>query len=83
MTERQDKPRERSEPVDLGRRKPGPTRHYPDTWQPKFVIEIWAHPRFRERDPNRPLTFWEALEVGYQTKPDQQAEPDPEPEAEP
>ena len=48
--------------------------------QPDFVIEIAISPQLRDRDPGRPLSLQEALEVGHQ--PQARAEP-PEPEAEP
>lgn len=83
MTGRQRKPRSQAEATSADSATPGPEQQYAGSRPPKFVIEIWAHPRFRERDPNRPLTLCEALELGRQPKPDRQPEPDLEPEAEP
>ena len=48
---------------------------------PKFVIEIWASPRLRDQNPDRPLSLDEAL--GRGPAPHREPEPAPEPEPEP
>jgi hypothetical protein len=47
------------------------------------VVEVLINPELRARNPGRPLTLCEALEVGHYPKPDRETEPDLEPEAEP
>jgi hypothetical protein len=51
--------------------------------RPKFVVEIWASPRLRARDPGRPLSLCEVLAAGRETAPRKEPGPDPEPEPEP
>jgi hypothetical protein len=69
-----------AQPADLprtrGRREPRP---YLADW----AIEVWIHPQLREWNPRRPLSLWEALEVGHDREPRRQPERDLEPEAEP
>jgi hypothetical protein len=51
--------------------------------RPKFVVEIWASPQLRERDPGRPLSLCEVLDAGRETASGKEPGPDPEPEPEP
>jgi hypothetical protein len=51
--------------------------------RPKFVVEIWASPQLRVRDPGRPLSLCEVLDAGCETASGKEPEPDPEPEPEP
>jgi hypothetical protein len=69
-----------------GKQRPAPAIHEPRRQtgrRPEFVIEIWASPRLRERDPDRVLSLREALEAGRRPAPRTEPEPDPEPEPEP
>jgi hypothetical protein len=51
--------------------------------RPEYVIEIWASPQLRSKDPGRPLSLAEALQAGRQPAAGRDREPDPEPEIEP
>jgi hypothetical protein len=51
--------------------------------RPEYVIEIWASPQLRDKDPGRPLSLAEALQAGRQPAAGRDREPDPEPELEP
>ena len=64
-------------------RQEAASRELPDRTggRPKFVIEIWANPELRERNPGRALSLSEAL--GRQPAAPRGREPDPEPEIEP
>jgi hypothetical protein len=69
-------PAEPEEPSGVSRADPAAAR-------PEFVIELWASPQLRERNPGRPLSLYEALEAGREPAPGREPEPDPELEAEP
>jgi hypothetical protein len=49
--------------------------------QPTFVLELWASPQLRNRDPNRAPSLADVL--GRQPAADKDREPDLEPEIEP
>lgn len=51
-------------------------------WHRDHFIEIAISPQLRERDPGRPLSLLEALEVGHPTPAGRQPESEPEREAE-
>jgi hypothetical protein len=51
--------------------------------RPQFVVEIWASPQLRDRDPNRALSLSEVLEAGRQPAAGGDREPDPQLEIEP
>lgn len=60
-------------------RQPVPERQPAGSRAPDYVIELWASPELRARNPGR-LSLAEALEVGHDAA---GLTWDPEPEAEP
>jgi hypothetical protein len=84
MTSRQPEPAPRTAPArrrDAGR---APARDEPWErigWHPDHVIEIAISAQLRQRDPGRPLSLLEALDIGRAAA-SRQAAPEPEPEAE-
>ncbi len=54
-----------------------------DPYAPAYVVEVLINPQLRARNPGRPLTLCEALQVGHGPEPGRKPEPDLEPEAEP
>jgi hypothetical protein len=46
-------------------RQPVPEQQPAGSRAPDYVIELWVSPELRDRDPGRPLSLAEALEVGH------------------
>ena len=46
-------------------RRPVPERQPAGSRAPAYVIELWASPELRARNPGRPLSLAEALEVAH------------------
>jgi hypothetical protein len=64
-------------------RQPVPERQPAGNRAPAYVIELWASPELRARNPGRPLSLAEALEVAHGDAAGLDRDPDPELEAEP
>jgi len=54
-----------------------------DRARPGYVIEIWVSEQLGPRHKRSGPSLWQALEVGHKPVPAAEAQPDPEPEAEP
>jgi hypothetical protein len=66
-----------------GKQRPAPAIDEPrhqTGGRPESVLEIWASPQLRERDPDRVQSLSEALEAGSGPAPRREPQPDPEPE---
>ena len=59
-----------------------PAQPHTRSHRPQWVIEYWISPQMRARNPNRPLTLCEVLEIGRTPEP-REPGPDLELEAEP
>jgi hypothetical protein len=64
-------------------RQPVPEQQPAGSRAPAYVIELWASPELRARNPARPLSLAEALEAAHGYAAGLDRDPDPELEAEP
>jgi hypothetical protein len=44
-------------------------------WPPRFAVVVWIAPELRKRNPDMPLSLYEALNLGREPEPDREAEP--------
>jgi hypothetical protein len=64
-------------------RQPAPEQQPAGSRAPAYVIELCASPELRARNPGRPLSLAEALQVAHGDAAGRDRDPEPELEAEP